>query len=460
MSKKILIPSQQELEEQYNQPGVSISELARRYNTSQPTVRKWLMQYDIQRKTQEQASREVNAAKRPSLPNRDEFEIDFYSMSIDQLELKYRTGQSTLYMWRDVYDLQAKDHSQSCIIGKNKQFEAIRYSKQQVVDVYELCGNLSIAAEKLGISYAYMRSLCKLHDIEVVNPKRSKQENDLYNFCVSISPADEWKVGDRTAIAPLELDILNTERRVAIEYCGSYWHSETYGRKDRNYHVRKLQACRANGIQLLTVFEFDDQRKVQELIKTVVGGTTPINARDTVVTPIDSTVAARFYQQHHLSGSVGASIHLGLVHHNTRELVMMASFGKARNGIHTYECMRMSSDGSYRVRGGASKLFKHFDNRMQAGETLITYADLRFGEGSTYLHCGFERLPDTKPNYWYFHKNTPHIKHSRVAFQKHKQKGLLEKFDSSLSEYQNMLANGYDRIWDCGNAVYVKKKGS
>lgn len=460
MSIKIPVPSRQELEEQYYQPGVSISEIARRYNTSQPTVRKWLMQYDIQRKTQEQASREVNAAKRPPIPNKEQFEVDFYSMSIDQLEKKYGTGQSTLYMWRDLFGLQTKDHSRSCTIGKSNQFEAIRYSKQRVLDVYEQSGNLSIAAERLGISYSYMRSLCKLHDIEAVNPKRSKQENDIYNFCVSISPSDEWKIGDRTAIAPLELDIFNIERRFAIEYCGSYWHSETYGKKDRNYHARKLHACRAEGIQLLTVFEFDDKRKVQELIKTVVGGTTPINARDTVVTPIDSTTAARFYQQHHMSGSVGASIHLGLVHRNTRELVMMASFGKARNGIHTYECMRMSSDGSYRVRGGASKLFKHFDGYMQVGESLITYADLRFGEGNTYLHCGFKRLPDTKPNYWYFHRNTPHIKHSRVAFQKHKLGDILDKFDSSISEYENMLANGYDRIWDCGNAVYVKEKGS
>ena len=88
------------------------------------------MQYDIQRKTQEQASREVNAAKRPPIPNKEQFEVDFYSMSIDQLEKKYGTGQSTLYMWKDLFGLQVKNHSQSCAIGKHNQFEAIRYSKQ------------------------------------------------------------------------------------------------------------------------------------------------------------------------------------------------------------------------------------------------------------------------------------------------------------------------------------------
>jgi DNA modification methylase len=31
---------------------------------------------------------------------------------------------------------------------------------------------------------------------------------------------------------------------------------------------------------------------------------------------------------------------------------------------------------------------------------------------------------------------------------------LLKKYDPSLTEYENMLANKWDRIWDCGNAVY------
>ena len=33
---------------------------------------------------------------------------------------------------------------------------------------------------------------------------------------------------------------------------------------------------------------------------------------------------------------------------------------------------------------------------------------------------------------------------------------MLEKFDSSLSERDNMFNNGYFRIFDCGNLVYTK----
>ena len=34
--------------------------------------------------------------------------------------------------------------------------------------------------------------------------------------------------------------------------------------------------------------------------------------------------------------------------------------------------------------------------------------------------------------------------------------GLLENFDPAKSEVENMKANGYHRIFDCGNMVFEK----
>ena len=45
---------------------------------------------------------------------------------------------------------------------------------------------------------------------------------------------------------------------------------------------------------------------------------------------------------------------------------------------------------------------------------------------------------------------------SRIQFQKHKLKDKLETFDPNITEWENMKANGYDRIWDCGNMVFEK----
>ena len=46
--------------------------------------------------------------------------------------------------------------------------------------------------------------------------------------------------------------------------------------------------------------------------------------------------------------------------------------------------------------------------------------------------------------------------YSRNVFQKHKLKGKLKIFDVNLSEYDNMINNGYRRIYDSGNIVYTK----
>ena len=40
---------------------------------------------------------------------------------------------------------------------------------------------------------------------------------------------------------------------------------------------------------------------------------------------------------------------------------------------------------------------------------------------------------------------------------KHRLHKVLKEYDENLSEYQNMLNNGFDRIWDCGHAVFVYK---
>lgn len=460
MSHKIDIPSKDILEKKYNQYGVSISTIARDYSTSTATIRKWLRSYKIPLKTHQQAAAESNAMRVRPPPDKEIFTNDFISMSIDDMETKYGVGQCTIYAWQKLFNLEPKDHSTACKIAKAKQYEDIQFEEHIVKNAYDLHHNLTATAEYLGISTSHLKKLCKRYDIEIVKPWRSVAEMQLFDMCIELAPDDEWITCDRKTIYPLELDILNTDKKIAIEYCGSYWHSESYGNKARDYHRKKYLLCRDAGIKLITVFEFDDVNKIQMLLKTMLGRVVPINARDTIICHVESKHARIFYETHHISGFIGANTHLGLKNKHTDELMMMASFGIARNKKHTYECMRMASHSDYRIRGGASKLFKYFVREMNRGESLITYADLRFGDGGVYEYCGMSRLKDSPPNYWYFHKDNTSAKKSRQSFQKHKLHKVLRQYDETKTEYVNMRMNGYDRIWDCGNAIYELKKES
>jgi len=60
-----------------------------------------------------------------------------------------------------------------------------------------------------------------------------------------------------------------------------------------------------------------------------------------------------------------------------------------------------------------------------------------------------------RPNYWYLKDGQVH---SRLQFQKHKLAKKLIDFDPNLSEKENMQRNGYKKLQDCGNMVFVWKK--
>ena len=60
----------------------------------------------------------------------------------------------------------------------------------------------------------------------------------------------------RDVIHPKELDIYVPSRGVAIEFNGTYWHSEENG-KHRDYHFDKWLSCKDNGVTLISVWEDD-----------------------------------------------------------------------------------------------------------------------------------------------------------------------------------------------------------
>jgi len=444
MNKRLQAPTKEELQELYSNSSCSISELARKYSTSNPTVRKWLINYEIPLKSHTQVCQSINKLRTKNIPERETLEHYYNTHSIYDTYKFFGVGQQTLYDWLSIYNIPIRTLSESCLLGKERQFEELRnISVDEVVLAYKTYKNDGISAEKLGISPSYFKTLRYKYDIET-NFSRSIGEQNLLEYC-----GESFVGNNRSVINPFELDIVSKEHKLAIEYCGLYWHSESM-KEDNCYHRNKYNLCKEKGYSLLTIFDSDDLTKVKRLIDSKLGRLESDYARKCIIKELSPKLANEFHKKYHIHNSSGGSIHLGL--YLNSELVMVASFCKSRfNKKYEYECSRLTS-GDIRIIGGASKLFKHF---LSKKSSLITYSDLRFGNGSVYSdHCGLKYLGDTNPNYWYFNNGQLH---SRVAFQKHKLQSKLEKFDPNLSEYRNMKLNGWDRIWDCGNAIYVSE---
>ena len=77
-------------------------------------------------------------------------------------------------------------------------------------------------------------------------------------------------------------------------------------------------------------------------------------------------------------------------------------------------------------------------------------------DGKGYEASGFTVVGTTPPSYFYY-KNGKRL--NRIQAQKHKLGKLLENFDESLSETENMLNNKYIKIFDCGNLKVEYRRG-
>jgi hypothetical protein len=226
---------------------------------------------------------------------------------------------------------------------------------------------------------------------------------------------------------------------------------------DRNYHVRMLDAFAAAGHTLLQVFEDELVNKfplILSRVKHALGQNTErVQARQCTVEVLTPAEGRGFLKDNHLAGAgSGAMLYVGLRHKD--RIVAAASVGKARyTKSVTHELIRFATLAGLSVPGAASRLITLIRTTLGPSTTLVSYADRRFGSGATYEKIGFTRQSTAAPCYWYFKGDTR--RHHRSKFQKHKLAAQLTTFDASLSEIDNMANNGWKRVFDSGNSVFI-----
>jgi len=288
--------------------------------------------------------------------------------------------------------------------------------------------------------------------------KRISEELD-YNF----------ELRNRTFISPLEVDLLSKEHKIGIEYNGLIWHSygmsnypkfNNYNKQDKNRHLNKTIKAEEKGYNLYHIFENEWMDKTKKdiwksLISTKLHkNITKIPARKCIIKEVNTKEAKDFLEQNHLQGYSNASIKIGLYYNDA--LVSLMTFGKPRfNKRYEYELIRFCTKKYCIIQGGGSKLLKHFE-RTYKPKSLISYANRRWSKGDLYKTLGFKYSHSTEPNYFYFKTNEKYL-YNRYSLQKHKLKNILENYNESLNAEQNIFINGYRKIFDCGNLVYVKE---
>lgn len=275
----------------------------------------------------------------------------------------------------------------------------------------------------------------------------SSAEKEIYTWLIELDQRVE--IRNRKVLNGKELDIYLPEHKLAIEYCGLYWHSEKFN--NHQYHLKKLNMCIERGIKLLTIFE-DEWLKRKEQVKFFILSklnlTKSIPARKCKCDVVPSEDALPFLNNYHILGPVSAIKHIGLTYNS--ELVQIISFSKHhRQNSKRMVLSRLCTKSNYTIVGGVSKLIA-FANLVGLND-IITFADRRWSEGNVYRKTGFSEEKILPPDYSYIKNQNRYSKQSL--------KKTLEERLTDLTEKQLREQQGYLRIWDCGKIRFCYKTG-
>jgi hypothetical protein len=395
--------------------------------------------------------------------NRERYGVDYSTQSTEMVEKTKITNLARYGVVNAASAPETKQKIRDTMVSKyGKHINQIHISDEslQKLNDYQYlednkCRRLKEIADELGVTYYTVSDAYTKMNI-IRTPEINKQslaECEIADYIRTFGVVVDQN--NRSILHRKEIDIYLPEFKMGIEYHGLYWHSEGTG-TPKNYHRDKLDECDKQGLALIQITDYEWINK-QELVKSRIaaklGKSNRVYARKCKVGIPTLGEERQFLTRTHIQGHVMSSVKLGLYHDN--KLIALMTFGKSRyNRNAEWELLRYSNDIGIVVVGGAGKLFNHF-LKMYKPRSVISYCDLRWNSGNMYQSIGFTHEKTTKPNYWYTKHYT--TMESRIRYQKHKLSELLPIFDNSLTEWENMKINGYDRFWDCGNSVYMWK---
>ena len=448
MSKNI--PPKEVLEDLHFKQYLSIPKIANHYTVPAGTVRGWFSHYNIkainghtldnpillQPETKGRVQQLLN--ERHSVLNICRIigcNRKALCAFINQNGLKYNNGGYTRTLDKRFYD-------------KEWLYNEHKIKKRHVKDI----------ADELNVHIQSVWHQLRKYNIECIKVHgTSKMEKDVLLFIKSLYNGEVIH-NTRKLISPLEIDIYIPEKNLAIEFNGSYYHSfdriETT--KERRIHYEKWKMCLEKGVQLLSIFEYDwlmCSERWKNFIKAKLNKTSQhIGARKCdVVYQVPLSMVKDFYEKNHLQGYTSACKYNYALAYNNK-IVAMMSFSKTRfQKKATWELMRFAVDNEYRIPGAASRLLSAF--RKQHEGPIVSYSDNAYSLGNVYKALGFEKLCDVEPRYGYLKKDGTY--YARMSCQKKKIAEFLTDYDASKTEAENMFANGYRRIWDCGKMTWL-----
>lgn len=246
----------------------------------------------------------------------------------------------------------------------------------------------------------------------------SVQEDKLYRF---ISKYFKFKRRDRKLLLDKELDFVNDELKLAIEYCGLYWHSTKF-KKYVNYHLDKLERCLDRGYKLITIFEDEwvfKPKVVMYKLKTVFNNIRNFEFDNCYISEVEYSYARRFFDCYSFKDINKSSVTFGIFINDL--LVCAVNF--IYNG--TWIINDIAFLSNYHNIEGIYVILDYFKIKYAVSK-LMLYIDRRWDIYDFYSY-GFELDRIIEPKCWGIEKQ--------------------RRLNSKVTKYG---------IWDCGYKLLIK----
>jgi len=263
-------------------------------------------------------------------------------------------------------------------------------------------------------------------------------------------------INDRKTIAPYELDIFCPDKKVAIEFNGSYWHSEMVldSLDARNKHYKKTKICESQGIKLIHIFQHQYKYKKNQIMSFVKSA---CNANTRKIAARKCTISENkcddFIDQYHIQGRGHKTVKwFSLDYRGEKVGAITASMHHEKGGDNQSVVLnRLVFKEDVTVQGGASKLFKHFLSwaKNQNFNKIISWSDTSLSYGNIYKQLGFSLEKEHSPGYFYYSPKDQcyYSRQSQRTSNKNRPVGV------TIAEWNKQ--NKLYRIFDCGKRAWV-----
>lgn len=275
---------------------------------------------------------------------------------------------------------------------------------------------------------------------------------------------------NRQIIKPKELDIYLPEHKLAVEYCGEYWHSmgsKEEEKANKNRHLEKHLAASDAGVELITLYatEWENRKfQVKRLLRARLGKLRGrVFARKCELREVPTPEARAFYDKYHIQGGAGYGVHYGLYWKD--KLVACMRFTNGGNDRGAAAKNRTWTLSRYATRvgviGGASRLFKAFV-RTHSPDTVKSFSDTRLFSGAMYEKLGFTLKATLPPDYVVWSpklgiRPKPHYqrRYLQKRLEEHGVKDMFDPDTDPRTEAEITYSMGAKRLFDCGKKRWV-----